>query len=229
MAYGTSINDDLGAGGLENVLVADANGNVVANVIPRTGTLAALQAITTAAGDPEIAVASTGEIVVYNGGVAKTHRRSKLVGKTTIQQATTTAAGAATAWNVVSFVGGVIVEDDLSAADLANSRILVPAGIDYYEVHYYVPWAEITSTSGSRRRARVTLGGSAVGLFVAGAPTTVTGEIGTTLSGFIPKSTKTLASSIGVQLETYHDSAAIPNLGIGTSLPTMTVLMYATA
>lgn len=47
-------------------LATDENGNITANIIPRTGTLVALRDVVNA-GNPELAIATTGEIVTFNG------------------------------------------------------------------------------------------------------------------------------------------------------------------
>lgn len=198
-----------------------------ATIVPRTGTLASL--LTLAGNNGEIGVATDVDAFVkFNGtaGQAKAYYRSRLAGKTTITAGAANPAGAASTWTTVDFTAGVVIEDDLGAANLAGSSIVVPASVTYYEVIFYLPFSGVSGASGSARRARV-LGGSAGLNLVSQTPNlAATGGPAQTLQGFIPKE-NTNGVPQTLQLQSYHDSTAVPNLGVaGASTPWMTVLMY---
>lgn len=131
----------------------DENGNAMANVNHRTGTLAALLAL--AGGDGEISKATDIDAIVVHNGVAleaKAYHRSSKIAELHVHG------------TIASLVGGTAGVVDLTSktvdyggmtVDLANNKFQPPVGTKYVKATIYISVTDADVTAGTKFTAYV--------------------------------------------------------------------------
>ena len=216
---------DLGVGLTET---SPGSGIYLAEVANKVDTAANLRLY--AGADGQISAASDVDAIFRHTGSAgaKGYYRSKFVGRTKIEAFNGVAAGgAADTWTTLDFNGGLVVVDDLTGTGvLASDAIIVPAGVDYYDVSIHVPWSE-NAASGTTRKVRLIADGAASSSYTAiTAAILETSVLSTTINASFKHITKTKAAAVTLTLQTLWNGTTAPTLGIGLNVVQFTVDMY---
>ena len=215
-----------GSGYVNLSIPVDSNGNFVANVVPRTGTLAFLLGISTA-GDGEIASATDVDAIVkYKGtspSVGTAFFRSKIASEVVFSVPIFT-CGAINTFTTVSLASAVLITSDpFGVLSTGTNSIVVPAGGYGATVEVLLPWAEQTGASGSRRGFRMFSGVTitpSIRWFAANIA--ATGVLSNCNKGDYDLGT--VSGSFQIQLN--HDSSVAPNVGLSSVTMQVTVKVY---
>ena len=213
---------DLGVGLTET---SPGSGIYLAEVANKVDTAANLRLY--AGADGQFSAASDVDAVFRHTGVAGEaigDYRNGHVGRAAVQLVSQARANG----SALDFAGGNVVVDTLGVISIASDNITIPAGIDYYDVNFYLPLSENSGATNTQRKISMLIGGATPSPYQITGLTdiTLTGVHSGQIIGDMKHVTKTKALTNVLTFVFAHNSAVDPNIGGPATPPRITVDMY---